>query len=443
MYGMYSANENDGYDRLFPQAPFGTTGKTVTEREYHHIRVVTYPYGGTEFAFDYLQTNDQGIQPDISDLQSDVSGLQSDVSGLQSDVSDLQSNNSVLSVFYNSDVTNNGNNDIPVEKNKTYRFYMSDIVNVASLKFYLFADDDTFVELGNVVSTKYIEITTNDTSKFIRIWTSKKDTTINLSYHVLAYVDTDGSLEHRIANTEKNLSEYGLMSTLNRTTCKIFKRVVCCGDSYTSGHIQLAGEAQSPTNEEFAWPHYMSTLTGNDWINCGGSGCNVLTWQTHERGLPAAQAKGKAQAYVIGLMINDVSNSTRAVELGTIDDIGTDAQSYYGGMSAIIRELNAISPDAKIFVNTCPKTGEKYTTYNQAVRDIVNAYKDTYPVHCIDLEAAKDLYTNASLTADSVSGHYTAIGYEQFAEIYSYLLSKYINEHVSEFQDVYRIEYDG
>ena len=436
MYGMYSANENDGYDRLFPQAPFGATGKTVTEREYHHIRVVTYPYGGTEFAFDYLQTNNQGIQPDISDLQSDVSGL-------QSDVSDLQSNNSVLSVFYNSDVTNNGNNDIPVEKNKTYRFYMSDIVNVASLKFYLFADDDTFVELGNVVSTKYIEITTNDTSKFIRIWTSKKDTAINLSYHVLAYVDTDGSLEHRIANTEKNTSEYGLMSTLNRTTCKIFKRVVCCGDSYTSGHIQLAGEAQSPTNEEFAWPHYMSTLTGNDWINCGGSGCNVLTWQTHERGLPAAQAKGKAQAYVIGLMINDVSNSTRAVELGTIDDIGTDAQSYYGGMSAIIRELNAISPNAKIFVNTCPKTGEKYTTYNRAVRDIVNAYKDTYPVHCIDLEAVKDLYTNASLTADSVSGHYTAIGYEQFAEIYSYLLSKYINEHVSEFQDVYRIEYDG
>ena len=79
MYGLYSANESDGLDRLFPQALFGVTGKIVTEREYHHVRVVTYPYGGTEFSFDYLRTNTPGIQPDISDLQSDVSGLQNEI----------------------------------------------------------------------------------------------------------------------------------------------------------------------------------------------------------------------------------------------------------------------------------------------------------------------------------------------------------------------------
>ena len=36
-------------------------------------------------------------------------------------------------------------------------------------------------------------------------------------------------------------------------------------------------ESAIATNEEFAWPHFMSTLTGNEWINCGCSGCNVLT----------------------------------------------------------------------------------------------------------------------------------------------------------------------
>ena len=66
MYGLYSANESDGLDKLFPQALFGVTGKIVTEREYHHVRVVTYPYGGTEFSFDYLRTNTPGVQPDIS-----------------------------------------------------------------------------------------------------------------------------------------------------------------------------------------------------------------------------------------------------------------------------------------------------------------------------------------------------------------------------------------
>lgn len=250
-------------------------------------------------------------------------------------------------------------------------------------------------------------------------------------------------IEGRLDTAEKALSAVDIRSYLNRHTAKIFKKVVCCGDSYTSGHIKLNGETSArTTNENFAWPHYMSTATGNEWINCGCSGCNVLTWQTHGRGLPTAQSKGKAQAYVIGLMINDVSNSDRAVELGSIDDIGTDNKTYYGGMSKIIRELNAISPKAKIFINTCPKTGSKYTEYNQAVRNIVQAYKETYPVHCIDLEEVQELYTNVSLTGDSVSGHYTAIGYEQFAEIYEYVLSNYINTHISEFQNVHEIEYD-
>ena len=36
----------------------------------------------------------------------------------------------------------------------------------------------------------------------------------------------------------------------------------------------------------------------------------------------------------------------------------------------------------------------------------------------------------------------TAIGYERFAEIYKYVLSEYINTHITDFQDVHTIEYD-
>ena len=53
----------------------------------------------------------------------------------------------------------------------------------------------------------------------------------------------------------------------------------------------------------------------------------------------------------------------------------------------------------------------------------------------------KDYYSNDSLINDYVNGHYTAIGYEQFAEVYEYILSDYINTHVSEFQNVHEIEY--
>ena len=203
-------------------------------------------------------------------------------------------------------------------------------------------------------------------------------------------------------------------------------------------------ESAIATNEEFAWPHFMSTLTGNEWINCGCSGCNVLTWHTYEIRLPTAQTKDKVQAYIIGLIINYVLNTDRSVELGTIDDIGADCtitKTYYAGLSSIIRNLNDISPNTKIFVNNCPKTGDKYTLCNQAVRDIVNAYKDIYPVHCIDFESIKEYYENLSFETDYVNGHYTDIGYEQFAEIYEYVLSDYINNHVSEFQNIHEIDY--
>lgn len=229
----------------------------------------------------------------------------------------------------------------------------------------------------------------------------------------------------------------------NKSTCNIFRKVVCCGDSYTAGYIVDSEGVAHPTNEEYAYPHYMSNLTGNTWENCGCSGCNVLTWQTHERGLPKAQSLGKAQAYVVGLMINDCGSSDRHVDIGTIDDIGTDAQTYYGGMSKVVESLAAISPDAKIFICTCPNTGSDYVPYNQAVRDIVEYYKDTYAVHCLDLYANIGMYKNASLTGDALSGHYTAIGYEQFAEILSVIMSNYINNNISDFQDVAFIEYDN
>ena len=245
------------------------------------------------------------------------------------------------------------------------------------------------------------------------------------------------------SNTDYNNNYYNDSDNVktNVSTCKIFRKVVCCGDSYTAGYIVDPNGKPHTVNEDYAWPHYMSTLTGNNWYNCGCTGCTVTTWQQHERGLPAAKKLGKSQAYVIGLMINDATSNNK-VELGSINDIGTDKQTYYAGMSKIIRELNAISPKAKIFVNTCPKSDDVYIGYNQAVRDIVNAYKNQYPVHCIDLAENAEMYENQSLKNDYLLSHYTAVGYEQFAEIYAVILSDYINNHIEDFQDVAFIEYD-
>lgn len=260
--------------------------------------------------------------------------------------------------------------------------------------------------------------------------------------HVL--LNTGGAIDYVVwsADYYERLKVIEQQPDSNKDTCAIFARVCCCGDSYTSGHITLNG-ATVASNEKFAYPSFLARLTGNEFINCGHSGATVKTWQTVERGLPKAKNAGKVQAYLVALGINDSSgNPALGVELGTIDDIGTDNDTYYGGMSKIVRELSAISPLAKIFIMTRPVTGTVAESYNQACRDIVNAYKELYPVHLLDLYQYRDMYTNESLTGDSISGHYTAIGYQQFASILKYVWSDYINNHISDFQDVHLIPYD-
>jgi lysophospholipase L1-like esterase len=294
------------------------------------------------------------------------------------------------------------------------------------------------VDKDNLIVTLNEEITyTTTEGKIVYQWANTGH----------AFVATD--YEDRIIEAETKINEHDdRLDVLERTTvtglslehnsCSIFRKVVCCGDSFTAGYIGTNDNNIVQTNYDFSWPAFMARLTGNEYVNCGHSGRDVLTWQTSEKGLLKAQAAGKAQAYLIGLGLNDAVKVT----LGTAADIGTDAQTYYGGMSKIIRELNAISPTAKIFVQTIPSDYVVYMQYSEAVRAIVDAYKNTYPVHLLDLYEYKSLYKTNKLTGDAIMGHYTAIGYQQFAENLRYVWSDYINQHISEFQDVYLIPYD-
>ena len=234
-------------------------------------------------------------------------------------------------------------------------------------------------------------------------------------------------------------SGVAIIPTIEHNTCSIFKKVVCVGDSFTSGHIHT-GETAVGTNEDYSWPSYLARLTGNEYVNCGASGATTITWLTMSRGLTKAQSTGVVQAYLVGLGLNDV-NGVGGITLGTAADIGTDAQTYYAGMSRIIRELNAISPKAKIFIQTMASNSGPNMQHNAAIRDIVNAYADTYPVHLLDLEAYLPMYKTDLILGDKINGHYTAIGYQMFAENLRVIWSEYINNHIAEFQDVYTLPY--
>lgn len=360
----------------------------------------------------------------------------------------------LISAVYNSpsifdDVSN------PISKGDHFYLYVKDIVGAkySDIEFYFFRSDNTYKRvIHNINIGELYAITADEDYTKYRIRIVVESTTSNdMIYAIYNIFQSNGISAINISAKVYDLAldnnkKVEQLTANNLNTCNIFRKVVACGDSYTAGYITDKLGNVHNVNEEYAWPHYMETITGNTWVNCGHSGANAYTWQTAERGLPKAKASGKAQAYILGLMINDSStDSTRNLKLGTISDIGINEMSFYAQYTKVIKELFKISPKAKVFIETCPKIeGDRYVGYNQAVHDIYDALKSNYPnLHLLDLFKHYSMYTNTSLTKDSLSGHYTAIGYQQFAQILSVILSSYINEHISDFQDVAFIEYDN
>ena len=241
---------------------------------------------------------------------------------------------------------------------------------------------------------------------------------------------------------------------VNREMCHIFKKVVCIGDSYTKGLIKNPESGVLLDVPEYSWVEHMKNKTGNEWINRGISGATVSSWLTNENGLAKVVSDGKSQAYIVGLGINDskVTNGSTRTPIGTSADIGTEAETYYGKMSKIITSLAEISPNAVIFINTCPwdihadnpAEADRLALYNTAVRDIVEHYKATLNIHCLDLaDKYASFFEPYEFQRFQGSAHPTAEGHARLANIMEYCLSDYMHDNATSFNNVPWIEYDA
>lgn len=268
-----------------------------------------------------------------------------------------------------------------------------------------------------------------------KIWTN-----VGSIKEVVYRSDTQKAVEKEVQNSLQNYKMFG------RRTCAIFEKVCCIGDSYTAGYI-MDSSGTAHTSGEYSWVKHLANITGREYVNCGVGGKSTKTWLTDTNGLAKAQIPAnKAQAYTIGLQINDAAAE---MAVGTTADIGTQADSYIGYMSQIIDNIFTINGDAHVFLFTQPK-GNEYTSlnpYQQAIRDIVTWYQTAGngthqgQVHLIDLVDYATIFREAGCWDSMVSGHLTPVGYEYVAEIIEYAWSQYLNAHPLMFQDVNLIPY--
>lgn len=222
-----------------------------------------------------------------------------------------------------------------------------------------------------------------------------------------------------------------------------FAKVCCVGDSYTAGAQPYDHDHQG-ADPDYAYPACISRMTGRTWVNAGLGGVSCKTWMStvsNHGGLDFTKKLGKVQAYYVALGINDRSHPQNKVPVGTKDDIGKEADTYYAQYSKLIRELHAISPEAFIF---CATRARDRDAFDQAIVDIVNNYKTQgYRICLIDFNNTyRDLWDDKFISQGMNQGHFLAVGYERMAETIRIAVSDYMAKNVRDFNVLSYIPYD-
>ena len=170
------------------------------------------------------------------------------------------------------------------------------------------------------------------------------------------------------------------------------KKYVAIGDSITAGYV-VEG---SLTDGEQMIP-YSKIVAENlnmELLNVGETGANVK-WAL---GLVAEHRKQLEQAIAfepdvvtIMLGVNDSSNGSSNVPLGTIDDVYDESNmTFYAGLSEIVSRIQTSLPNATIILLSSPKnnyTGNQTKqSYFKASKDIAEKYDvlfyDVYNAGC-------------------------------------------------------------
>ena len=222
----------------------------------------------------------------------------------------------------------------------------------------------------------------------------------------------------------------------------IFRRIGFIGDSLSSGEFETRDEEGNKGYHdlfEYSWGQYIARRNGLTAYNFSRGGMTAkwfLDSYAEEKGF---FDKDKAcQAYVIALGVNDIYNV--GMEVGTAEDIEkTEGErpfiSYY---AEIIRKYKEISPDAKFFFVTFPRTepdrsSEKTQKMINALYALADHFENSY---VINLYEYGPLYDAEFKEKYFMYGHMNPMGYILTAELVDSYIDYIVRHNPKDFKNV-------
>ena len=270
-------------------------------------------------------------------------------------------------------------------------------------------------------------IVSSDNNEHTFTYTASADMSVvvstnkNATPYYSIYSSAISSIENSIDEIKSNYFAFATMGII--------------GDSLASGASNYPNGAED--RPLYSWGKVIEREHGVDVSLFSFGGATTRSWLTNNRGLTAMQSADVLDCYVIGLGVND-AYSLGADYLGSISDIhvgdeSQNADTYYGNLSKIIGAIKTKSPRAKVVCLTDPKGISTIpASFNQAVRDVVELYANTYLIDLIE----DSFYNSTEFNVTWNGAHSTAVGYKLIAEnIYNHI-SGLIRNNISEFLDI-------
>ena len=206
------------------------------------------------------------------------------------------------------------------------------------------------------------------------------------------------------------------------------------GDSYASGEIYVEDTA-SPIGYvagdyyNKSWGQILARKYGAKCINMSVGGLTTKTWLTNPKGLPLLNSSDAQELYLCALGHNDMSIGL--TYLGTLADIETKADSFYGNYATIIEAIQSKAPNSKIVLLTCAYLYNSVEdAFNEAIKNIANAYNIPY----IDIKNDSYYNHNSIYHTGKMYNHPTAPLYAGMAKANARLFNRCVKQYYDYFK---------
>lgn len=456
----------------------GTTIRTAPAgAKYMHI---TLQHAGDMDSTPYVTVfeYDEGLHNDVNELKEDFNELQTEILNIDETIYDG-------SAFYNGGVwlfanvavgdnvsaktpnpiatwaelhdPSNVNKPLFVEAGSTVllKVYNNNAVNA---KAYLLTDANKIVlDIAPVVDGYYEKTIEVEQDGYLYVNTlaanlSSSSVTISKKTNKIDELQTElNELESKVVPSDENP-----LSIVKETAgyTSIIHRLGVVGASFTNGgENTTSGTCPLSVMREFSWPQNLARLCGSIAYHFGQPGMYCKQWLNDVGGYytQMAQPEYACDAYVISFASNDANPSKADYGLGTIADvhIGSESEngaSFYGYLSQIVARCHSVQPRAYLFLMTYPYDYSQTETkgYNQAMRDIVTAYRNAgYRIYLIDYATYGMTEEQAQNKGMFRGSHYVGTGYQYMTyEICTYI-DWIIKHNMEDFKDIAFVQTDA